>query len=1018
MLNFAIFEFFDSHKYSDEFLANIFGIKSNFLFYTLITSKYFMFFSLVCLIASLWNIYRKLILFKMSYTFDVIFNIFDSFNLRKQDKLDNILGQIFLIYFYSLYIDIYVRMFIRNFFEFENYNFNMNDMKDIRLELFSDKYQYDYIVMLPEISLMLSILFILILGVFFFNININYKQKTNFQKNIIKYTKLCINDYTLLTKIIYISIIALIYYIILLVKLKNLDIFDFFDSNKLSFWRNIFQINNFIIDSKIFLACILIIILTAGVFHLKDEKIYSFEYIFLILLSFLGMIIMMSSNDLILFYISLELQSLALYILVAFRTKSLLSTDASLKYFILGAFASGLVLLGISIIYGWVGTVNFDELRMFLIQLDKGIEFTMEKNLYVWHQTFEDIRAWDSFRLQKKSIDLIERCKIFHPMEYRFYMDMFRSTFKGNQDNMLQYLYKNINHHLFNLVDKNHINFELLNINYDYNKYLSVGFILILAGIFFKLAIAPFHLWAPDIYEESPTYTAFIIATLPKISVFVFFINFYLPILKIANLELLHYPNNSLMTFGKDITDFTLYVVIFSLIIGTINGLNQTKIKRLLAYSTVVNSSLAILPILIGNSIIINGKEAADIHVVSDISILVSFSSVFYFFVYILSITGIFLILLNLKKFNNIKFEINSIYQLTSIAKNNKSIAIMLSIFLFSLGGIPPLLGFFSKFYIFLMLLELQSLSAQLAIFIIFITLLSTFYYLRIIRIMFFNPTKQQLFLKPINNTTSLFIILIILFNITFIIFPEIPLYIISSNLAMSYEYKLNIYDHIRWDSFKTFKDSIELSWLDKRYRHLSPSERNRLIVESRYFKFGKFNKSQPQVNLYKFKKRFDYDDLVEFLERPWEAKEFLGRHQTYDELKKDMSYRTMDKNKYHRVWMEVLLDDKNATTPLHNYVRLTSIELAKNFFKPNIVPDDLDKDRMYHTFIGTRRKEIYAKEVIDTSRIIGKLWDEVTIHQTKRYLEERHVVQAVTDELKNYKKVKDFEQAIPLRQL
>ncbi len=352
------------------------------------------------------------------------------------------------------------------------------------------------------------------------------------------------------------------------------------------------------------LAAFLVLVVSSN--YLKSLKIFKIEYPILILSSVLGMMIMISSNDLIVFYMGLELQSLALYVLATFNRDQIKSSEAGLKYFVLSALSSGLLLYGCSLIYGFTGSTNFDLI--------------------------------------------------------------------GNQLNTNEYS-------------------------------LTFGIVFILVGLAFKISAVPFHMWAPDVYEGSPTSVTLFFSIVPKIAALTVFIRFlYVPFL--------------------DLIDQWQMILIFlsiaSMVFGAIAAIGQTNLKRLVAYSSISHIGYTLAGLATGSN---DGIQ----------------SSVIYITIYILMNLGLFSCLLMMKR-NNVYYE--QIDDLSGLSKNHPLLSLSLLIILFSLAGIPPLAGFFAKFYIFKSVLE-QSMYF-LAITGLLSTVIAAFYYLRIIKIIYFDKEKEK----------------------------------------------------------------------------------------------------------------------------------------------------------------------------------------------------------------------------------------------------------------------------------
>ena len=387
------------------------------------------------------------------------------------------------------------------------------------------------------------------------------------------------------------------------------------------------------------LAAFLVLVISSS--YLRTFKIFKIEYPILILSSVLGMMVMISSNDLIVFYMGLELQSLALYVLATFNRDQLKSSEAGLKYFVLSALSSGLLLYGCSLIYGFTGSTNFNLIAN---QLDA---------------------------------------------------DQYALTF---------------------------------------------GIVFILVGLAFKISAVPFHMWAPDVYEGSPTSVTLFFTMVPKVAALAVFIRFlYVPFLNLIDQWQM----------------ILIFLSIASMLFGAIAAIGQTNLKRLIAYSSISHIGYALAGLATGTN---DGIQ----------------SSVIYITIYVLMNLGLFSCLLMMKR-NNEYFE--DIEDLSGMSKNHPMLSLSLLIILFSLAGIPPLAGFFAKFYIFKSVLE-QSMYF-LAIVGLLSTVVAAFYYLRIIKIMYFDKEKEKydtdhnLWLK-LSLTASTLLILI------YFIFPSQLIEVVS----------------------------------------------------------------------------------------------------------------------------------------------------------------------------------------------------------------------------------------------
>ena len=352
------------------------------------------------------------------------------------------------------------------------------------------------------------------------------------------------------------------------------------------------------------LAAFMVLIISSS--YLKTFKIFKIEYPILILSSVLGMMVMISSNDLIVFYMGLELQSLALYVLATFNRDQLKSSEAGLKYFVLSALSSGLLLYGCSLIYGFTGSTNFNVI--------------------------------------------------------------------ADQLNSNEYA-------------------------------LTFGIVFILVGLAFKISAVPFHMWAPDVYEGSPTSVTLFFTMVPKIAALTVFIRFlYVPFLNLIDQWQM----------------IVIFLSIASMLFGAVAAIGQSNLKRLVAYSSIGHIGYTLAGLATGTN---DGIQ----------------SSIIYITIYIFMNLGLFSCLLMMKRNNEYYEDIND---LSGLSKNHPLISLSLLVILFSLAGIPPLAGFFAKFYIFKSVLE-QSMYF-LAIVGLLSTVVAAFYYLKIIKIIYFDKEKEK----------------------------------------------------------------------------------------------------------------------------------------------------------------------------------------------------------------------------------------------------------------------------------
>ena len=425
------------------------------------------------------------------------------------------------------------------------------------------------IYILPELFLSLAIMTFLMIGVFV--------------KKSFKLVNL-------------LTILSLIFAIALILNQPN-EIIKIFNES--------YIIDRLSIFMKVLTLLFCLFVLLSSRDYVKSNGIDKIEYPIIILSSTLGMILMISSYDLIVFYLGLELQSLSLYILASFKRENEKSTEAGLKYFVLSALASGLLLYGCSLIYGFTGSTNFEIISANLNKANTGAVF---------------------------------------------------------------------------------------------------GIVFIIVGLAFKISAVPFHMWTPDVYEGSPTSVTSFFALVPKIAAITVFIRFmYVPFINVIN----------------QWQTIIIFLSIASMILGALTAIGQNNIKRLMAYSTIGHMGYALAGLATGTN---QGIQ----------------STIIYLTIYLVMNLGAFGCIFMMKR-ENVFYE--NIDDLSGLSKNHPILAISFLIILFSLAGIPPLAGFFAKFYIFMAVIEAKMYA--FAIIGLVTTVVSTFYYLRIIKVIYFDKPKK-----------------------------------------------------------------------------------------------------------------------------------------------------------------------------------------------------------------------------------------------------------------------------------
>jgi NADH-quinone oxidoreductase subunit N len=368
-------------------------------------------------------------------------------------------------------------------------------------------------------------------------------------------------------------------------------------------WGGVYRLDAFGSFAKIliFLATIGVLIVTPSFFDAKAQ--YRPEYPVLVLFAAVGMALMVSAVDLMQLYLGLELMSLSGYVLASFSRSEERSAEAGLKYFVLGALASGILLYGMSLIYGFTESTNYLGIRA---ALDGGVS----------------------------------------------------------------------NGALF-------------------------GIVFVLAGLAFKVAAVPFHMWTPDVYEGAPTPVTAFFSTAPKVAAVAILMRMALD------------PFGAQSAVWQQIV---MFMALASIIFGALGAIGQENLKRLLAYSSINNIGFILLGLAVANP---DGASAMLV----------------YLFIYVAMSLGSFVALLMLRGEGGTLFE--TFADIRGLSVTQPFIAGALLVFMFSLAGIPPLLGFYAKFVVFQATVE-AGLVAFGAI-AIAASVIGAFYYIKFVKVMFFD---------------------------------------------------------------------------------------------------------------------------------------------------------------------------------------------------------------------------------------------------------------------------------------
>jgi NADH-quinone oxidoreductase subunit N len=341
------------------------------------------------------------------------------------------------------------------------------------------------------------------------------------------------------------------------------------------------------------------------------------------LFALLGMFVMISGHNFLVIYLGLELLTLSSYALVALRRDDVQATEAAMKYFVLGALASGFLLYGMSMVYGATG-----------------------------------------------SLDLAEVMKAIAGGE---------ATLKGSA------------------------------------QVLTLGLVFLVAGLAFKLGVVPFHMWVPDVYHGAPTAVTLMIGGAPKLAAFAIVVRLLV---------------EGLQPLAFDWQQMLAVLSVMSLLVGNFAAIAQTNLKRMLAFSTIAQMGFMLLGLLAG---VVQGDASNMANAYG--------SSMFYVVTYVLTTLGTFGVILLLSRSG---FESENISDLAGLNQRSPLYAGVMAVCMFSLAGVPPLVGFYAKLSVLQALLaSSDSFYIGLAVFAVLMSLVGAFYYLRLVKVMYFDTPTQ-----------------------------------------------------------------------------------------------------------------------------------------------------------------------------------------------------------------------------------------------------------------------------------
>ena len=352
------------------------------------------------------------------------------------------------------------------------------------------------------------------------------------------------------------------------------------------------------------------------------------EFLTLLLFALLGMMVMMSADSFLSVYLGLELLSLCLYALVALNRDSGPSVEAAMKYFVLGALASGLLLYGMSMIYGATGSLTITEVA----------------------RQIENTTATSS----------------------------------------------------------------------SARTLLVFGLVFVVAGLAFKLGVVPFHMWIPDVYHGASTAVTLVISTAPKLAAFAMAMRLLV---------------NGMLGLAADWQQMLAIMAVLSMAIGNLAAIAQSNLKRMLAYSTIAHMGFMLLGLLSG---VVGGNwlNAADAYS----------AAMFYTVVYVLMSLGAFGMLLHLSRAG---FDCERLEDVKGLNRRDPWAAFLMLLLMFSLAGVPPMAGFYAKLSV--LSAAVQAGQIWLAVTAVVLSLIGAFYYLRIVKLMYFDAPEshEKIYIQP-----------------------------------------------------------------------------------------------------------------------------------------------------------------------------------------------------------------------------------------------------------------------------
>ena len=366
---------------------------------------------------------------------------------------------------------------------------------------------------------------------------------------------------------------------------------------------------------RTFLACAALLAVSAALNPAARRELSAQSALFVLL----GISVMCSANNFLVVYLGLELMSLSLYALAALRRDHAVATEAAMKYFVLGALASGFLLYGLSMMYGATGTLEIPK--------------------------------------------------------------------------------------VFEQIGTGRINKEVL----------VFGLVFVVAGLGFKLGAVPFHMWVPDVYQGAPTAVTLLIGGAPKFAAFAITIRLLV---------------EGMLGLAFDWQQMLIVLAVASLALGNLAAIAQRNLKRMLAYSTIAQMGFILLGLSCG---VVSGNTLSAGNAYS--------SAMFYLVAYVLTTLGTFGLIMFLSRQG---FESEEIADLAGLAQRSPWVAGVMTVFMFSLAGVPPMIGFFGKLAVIQALVTTNvPLYLGLAVVAVLFSLIGAYYYLRVVKVMWFDEPVQ-----------------------------------------------------------------------------------------------------------------------------------------------------------------------------------------------------------------------------------------------------------------------------------